>query len=178
MNLTRKLIAYLIPAIMLCAGLIAGCNNTGPMPASPPEQPVEIPSTTQNNTPTQTEQPQVTETGVDKVEVVYFHSPQRCKKCICFEERVTYVINTYFSEELKSGLITFKVIDLSDKLEAPTIRKYNAIASQLFINTIIEGTDHIRNVEEIWSWGCTTDPEGFDEAVRYFLTLSLKGELE
>ena len=74
--------------------------------------------------------------------------------------------------------MTFKVIDLSDKLEAPTIRKYNAIASQLFINTIIEGTDHIRNVEEIWSWGCTTDPEGFDEAVRYFLTLSLKGELE
>ena len=181
MSLKANMIVYSLLAAMLFTGLLAGCKSADPLPVTPPEQPVVVPSTPQNNTPAeapaQTE-PQVATIDVDKVEVFYFHRPQRCTKCICFEERVTHVIETYFSEEIESGILSFKVIDLSDKLETPTIRKYNAVASQLFINTIIDGNDRIRDVQEIWSWGCTTDPEGFDEAVRYFITLSLKGELE
>jgi hypothetical protein len=177
MSMKASSIVYCILVALLLTGLLAGCKGAEPLPVTPPEKPVEAPATPQGNTPSETPL-QGPENKVDKVEVVYFHQPQRCKKCICFEERVTYVIDTYFQEEIKNGKMSFQVIDLSDAQEAAVIRKYNAIASQLFIDTIIDGNDHIRDIQEIWPWDCTTDPEGFDEAIRYLITLSLKGELE
>ena len=174
--MNRKTVPLLcfLTVFIITAGLLAGCTGPKPepVPVMPPEQPSEIPETPQVT------EPQEIATGVDKVEVFYFHRPQRCTKCLCFEERVKYVVENYFQEEIESGKMSFKIIDLADAQEAETIRKYNAVASQLFINTIIDGSDNIRDVQEIWSWGCTSDPEAFDEAIRYLINRSLRGELE
>jgi hypothetical protein len=173
MNRKAVAVLFLLLAVIIATGLLAACTGPGPepVPVTPPGLPSETPETQQATGP------QTTATEVDKVEVYYFHRPQRCTKCLCFEERVKYVVDNYFQEEIKSGKMSFKIIDLADAQEADAIRKYNAVASQLFINTIIDGSDHIRDVQEIWSWGCTSDPEAFDEAVRYLINQSLRGEL-
>ena len=102
----------------------------------------------------------------NRVDVVYFHMPWRCATCICFEECISYVVNTDFQNELSSGKLTFTVCDLADKTRAALIRKYDAFASQLFINTVIDNTDNIVNIEDIWDWHCEQDKQGFNTRVR------------
>lgn len=109
-----------------------------------------------------------------RVEVVYFHMPWRCAACNCFEDRISYVVNTYFQDELAGGRMTFAICNLADRQKAPLFRKYDAFASQLFINTVVNNTDNIKNIEDIWKWHCEKDKPGFDAKVRDVVEQALK----
>ena len=76
---------------------------------------------------------------------------------------------------MKSGKLTFEILNLGDEESAVIARKYNAVGSQLFINTITNGIDHIRDIQEIWSWGCTKNAQGFDESVKNIIEESIRG---
>ena len=128
-----------------------------------PKQEVKI-------TPSKTTAPTV------KVDLLYFHRPQRCTKCLCFERRVSYVVNEYFQDEIDSGQLTFQVLDIGDKENLALVKKYGAVGSQLFINTIINGEEHIKGVQEIWSWDCTSNTDRFDREIENIIELSLYGE--
>ena len=110
----------------------------------------------------------------DRVDVVYFHRPRRCVTCLCFEERIRYVMKTYFQNELNNGELTFQVCGIGDRQNAAIVKKYGAIGSHLFINTVSDGTDHIRDIQEIWSWHCTSDKQGFDQKVKNVIEQSLR----
>lgn len=109
------------------------------------------------------------------VEVLYFHSPQRCKTCLCFEEHTRNVINSYFKDEVNSGKLTLHVLDFADSKNLPLVKKYQVVGSQLFINTVIDGVEHIRNVWEIYSLGCLSNPNAFDEGLRQIIQECLGG---
>jgi hypothetical protein len=112
----------------------------------------------------------------DRVDVVYFHQSQRCPTCLCFEERVRYVVSTYFQQEVDSGKMSFGVYDISDKQNTDIVNKYGAVGSQLFINNVRDGTDNIEDIQDIWSWNCRVDKVGFDQKVRNLIQQSLNGE--
>jgi len=169
MNILTKTKMGLFLIVIPVIGLL--CTCAGPAPASEPPPPGESSGSSTVTPPT--EEPLG---PPDRVDVVYFHRPQRCKTCICFEERISYVVNTYFQEELASGKLTFEILNLGDEENALIASKYCAISSQLFINTVSEGVDHIEDIQEIWDWGCTKNEEGFDEAVRTTIEQSLNGE--
>ena len=86
----------------------------------------------------------------DRVEVVYFHRAQRCQGCIYAEAGTRYTLETYFKDELGSGKLVFKTVNVEDKENAPIVKKYGAFTSSLFVNTITDGTDHIEEVTDIW----------------------------
>ena len=111
----------------------------------------------------------------DKVEVVYFHRHRRCEACTYAEERISYLVKTYFQEELASGKLTFGIYDIEDKDNAALAKKFGAIGSQLFINSIKDGIDHIRYIEEIWYWGCIDNEEVFDRTVKNVIKKALYG---
>ncbi len=111
----------------------------------------------------------------DKVELVYFHRPHRCEACIFAEQRISYIVNTFFEDELQSGKLTFEVYDLGDKDSAATTSKYGAIGTQLFINAIEDGVDHVRHIHEIWYWGCIDNESVFDETVKNVIQKALYG---
>ena len=182
MHNRARLIAYPLLTVILFTAIFTGCGSPETDTVTPPVQSSSTQEPPQEN-PSSEEPPQTTisqeaAAGVDKVEVFYFHRAQRCTKCICFEERIRHIIETDFQNEIESGILSFRVINLADEQETATIDKYNAVASQLFINIIVNGDDYIRDMQEIWAWGCTTDPEGFDNAIRNLITKSLKGEME
>ena len=102
----------------------------------------------------------------DKVEVVYFHRHRRCEACTYAEERISYIIKTYFQNELASGKLTFGIYDIEDKDSAVLVKRFGAIGSQLFINRVQDGIDHIRYIEEIWYWGCIDNEEVFDRTMK------------
>ena len=111
----------------------------------------------------------------DKVKVVYFHRPHRCEACIFAEQRISYIVNTFFKDELQSGKLTFEVYDLGDKNSAATASKYGAIGTQLVINAIEDGVDHIRHIQEIWYWGCIDNESVFNETVKNVIQKALYG---
>lgn len=88
--------------------------------------------------------------GADWVEVVYFHRSPRCYGCEYAEAGVTYTIETYFQDELASGKLVFKVLNVKDKANAAMVDKYEAFSSSLFINEVKDGVDHIEGVTQIW----------------------------
>jgi len=115
--------------IILVAAMLCACGS--PAPEAPP---------TSDTSPV----------PADKVEVVYFHRAQRCSGCLYAEAGTRYTLETYFADELGSGKLIFKVVNVEDKENAPIVKKYGAFTSSLFVNTITDGTDHIEGVTDIW----------------------------
>ena len=171
MSIPFKAKIYLFLFIILAIGLACACASPAIPPTSPPDEPPgppDEPSTSQ------------TQDGslnlLDRVDIVYFHRPQRCPTCLCFEERVIYVVKTYFQDELNSGKLTFQVCNIGDSKNAAIVKKYGTVGSQLFINTVRDGVDHIKDIQGIWSWGCRSNKQGFDQQVKSVTEQSLKGE--
>ncbi|MCX6009502.1 MAG: nitrophenyl compound nitroreductase subunit ArsF family protein [Chloroflexi bacterium] len=182
MSISLKAKIYLSSFAILAVGLLCACANPAP-PATPPSN--ESPGLSQTAPPAnepsgapdiKTPPPNQSPSSPDRVDVVYFHRPQRCPTCLCFEERIRYVVNTYFQKELSNGKMTFGVYNIGDNKNADIVKKYGAVGSQLFINTVKDGTDYIRDIQDIWSWGCRSNKEGFDQKVKSIIEQSLKGE--
>jgi hypothetical protein len=98
----------------------------------------------------------------DKVEIVYFHRPKRCDACLFAEDRIKYVVNNHFKDQLAAGKITLDIYEVTDDSIQDIRKKFGAYGSQLFVNRIKDGIDQIRYVEEIWNWECLDDAELFD----------------
>lgn len=168
MSISLKAKTYLLLIVILAIGLLCACANPAPPTTPPPDNPSESPNVPQV--------PNEPSNALDRVDVVYFHRPQRCPTCLCFEERIRYVVSTYFQKELNSGKLTFGVYNIGDSKNADIVKKYGAVGSQLFINTVKDGTDHITDIQKIWSWGCRSNKAGFDQQVKSVIEQSLKGE--
>jgi len=110
----------------------------------------------------------------DRVDVVYFHRTQQCYSCRYAEEGTRYTVETYFADELASGKLTFQSLDVQDGENAAIVQKYGAYGSQLFINTVKDGTDHIEQVTDIWL--VIGKDEAFVEIVKDRIEKSLNGE--
>ena len=151
--------------IVLVAGILCACG--GPAPEAPP-------NSNDADNPPDSADTDTPPTSVDKVEVVYFHRTQRCYSCVYAEDSTLYTLETYFADELASGKITFVTLDVTAEENAAIVEKYEAYTSSLFINTIIDGTDHIEVVNEIWS--VIGDDETFVELVKNKIEQSLSGE--
>jgi hypothetical protein len=110
-----------------------------------------------------------------RIDVVYSHMNQRCPTCLCFEERINTVIEKYFSEQISIGKLTYKVLNAQDPQNAAFARKWGAVGSQLFINTVINEFDNIEDIQDIWNWDCRTNQAGFDLKVKDAIEQRLKG---
>jgi hypothetical protein len=169
---------YFIVILVLALGLfLFSCTNSAAQPVLPPVESVPPSGATMSpsdnsSAPTQDD----LSISPDRVDVVYFHQAQRCPTCLCFEERVRYVVSTYFQSELDSGKMTFGVYDISDSRNTDIVNKYGAVGSQLFINKVRDGTDNIKDIQDIWSWNCRGDKPGFDQKVRNLIQRSLNGD--
>ena len=148
---------YLAIGTILVFGLLCACASPAIPPTSSPDEP---PGPSDEQPTSQAQDGSLS--LPDRVDVVYFHRPQRCPTCLCFEERVIYVVNTYFQNELNSGKLTFGVYNIGDSKNTDIVNKYGAVGSQLFINTVKDGTDHITDIQKIWSWSCRSNKEGFE----------------
>jgi hypothetical protein len=166
-------------AIPVLAGamLLFACSTSTAQPASPPDNPA-TPSIVTTSPSDNASAPTQDDSSAlpNRVDVAYFHQSQRCPTCLCFEERIRYVVSTYFQDDLDSGKMTFAVYDISDSQNAAIVNKYGAVGSQLFIDTVRDNTDNIQDIQDIWSWNCRGDKAGFDEQVRNAIQQSLNGK--
>lgn len=161
---TRTSVPALALAILLVI-LAGACSSTSQVVTPPASE--QSATTTTNNTPPST-------TGDSTVKVVYFHPRVRCGACIYVEERTRYVIVTFFQDKIDSSELVFEIYDLGEKQNAGIANKYQVVGSQLFINAIIGGVDHIDHIENVWMPKYLNDQEAFDKLIQNLIQQSLK----
>ncbi len=173
--------------------LLSACSSTSPLPATKPPEPVAAPGSQpvvqpsdnqsiQQNTSADNATSasstagsvQPTDLHSTRLEIVYSHMNQRCPTCLCFEERINTVMDTYFTDQIRSGKLVYRVVNAQDPQNSSFIKKYKAVGSQLFINTVINGFDNIEDIQGIWDWNCRNDRSGFDLKVKQAIEQRLK----
>jgi hypothetical protein len=132
-----------IAAIVLLGCVLCSCGSPASQGTSP-----GLTSTPVNTTAAPTLQP--SPVVKDYVELVYFHRTKQCYSCRYAGDTTKYTVETYFADELASGKLVFKKVDVQDKANASIVERYGAYGSSLFINDIVNGIDHIEPVTDIW----------------------------
>jgi hypothetical protein len=105
---------YHLILVCLALSLMVGCTTPTAPPVTNGDEPSyqEHPSSDSSSGPP------------DRVEVVYFHRAQRCRKCLYAEAGTRYTLETYFEDELASGKLNFKVLNVEDEENAAVVDKY------------------------------------------------------
>lgn len=96
----------------------------------------------------------------EKVEVIYFHSSNRCATCI---KAGGFVENTMKGFEAKAaeGKVVYMDVNVEDSTKRDIVEKFQARGSSLFIGTTISGKETIE--EETEAWGYLGDENSFKE---------------
>ena len=105
----------LILALIISCGLTA-CSNNG----------------TKKSASIDVEQTQPQEQK-DRVEVLYFHSKQRCATCMAIEKNAKEAVEAEFADELKNETLFVRTIDISKQKKEATGKKCGFTCSSLFI---------------------------------------------
>ena len=107
--------------------------------------------TTQKKTNTSTAYPMSSvETVADKLEIYYFHRTVRCYSCKTIGQYVREAMEDEYSEEIESGLIDFRELNVELPENKEIAQKYQASGSSLFINRIIGNIDNIEQDVNVW----------------------------
>ncbi|MCX6789350.1 MAG: nitrophenyl compound nitroreductase subunit ArsF family protein [Candidatus Gribaldobacteria bacterium] len=86
----------------------------------------------------------------DKIEVFLFHATQRCPTCIRIGQLAKATLEERFPEQLKSGKIYFREINIDFPENKALAEKFQATGSALFINAIRNGQDNIKEDTMVW----------------------------
>lgn len=107
------------------------------------------------------------------IEVIDFHSTNRCTTCKAIEANTKFTLDTYFANELKTGKIIFKVINVDKKENEKVAEKFEATGTALFLNVIKNGKEnHIDLTNFAFMNG--TDQKTFSDELKQKIAIQLK----
>lgn len=112
------------------------------------------------------ELPQAT---VTRVEVVYLHRSARCEACLNAEKYTREALTQYFANQMKSGVITLRVLDMEKPENAAVVKKFDAAGSALYLSVRIQDTEYLVANPDIWFY--TSNKYLFVDALRKKLNL-------
>ena len=86
-----------------------------------------------------------------KVAVYYFHNTVRCATCLRMEDFSGFAIQAGFPDELKSGQIEWRVVDMQTPENKHFVEEFRIHMSSLVIVRFKDGKQvEWRNLEKIW----------------------------
>ena len=88
--------------------------------------------------------------GSEKVEVFVFHATQRCISCINIGKYAKATIEEKFPQDLKSGKITFKEVNIDLPENFNMAKDYGVSGSALYINAIKDNKDNHEEDTTVW----------------------------
>ncbi|MDD5454415.1 MAG: nitrophenyl compound nitroreductase subunit ArsF family protein [Candidatus Ratteibacteria bacterium] len=87
------------------------------------------------------------------ISVYYFHGNVRCVTCNKFEKYAREIIETNFKDEIASGKVEFKVINVEDKSNEHYVDDYKLYTKSLVISLVKDGKEiKSKNLEKIWEY--------------------------
>jgi hypothetical protein len=109
-----------------------------------------------------------------RLDFVYFHPKRRCALCLNLEIQTKSFLGNNYKNEMAAGKITFNSYELEDQKNAAIVKKYGALASQLFINTVVNGKENIQQIEKIWLPEIYDDGQKFEEYMKSVVTKGME----
>ncbi len=97
----------------------------------------------------------------DGVEVIYFHTKQRCITCMAIENLTVEVVEQTFSEQLKDGSLRFVIVDISTPEGEKIADKYEVSFSALFTNSWKGGVETKGDLTSVGFKYAKNQPEVF-----------------
>lgn len=111
-------------------------------------------------------------TKKDFVELLYFHGAQRCATCMAIEKHTKELVETSHSEQLKSGQLLFRSIDITK--EESLAEKYNVSWSSLIlVDHDKSGKEETTNLTEFAFENARTAPDQFKSGLSEEITEKL-----
>lgn len=92
---------------------------------------------------TETKTSATSTSATDHLEVYAFHGTRQCTTCKNMKANTKATLDKYFSEDLKSGKIVFRIIDVDDTANEKLAEKFQATGTALMINKVVNGKDNI-----------------------------------
>jgi hypothetical protein len=78
-------------------------------------------------------QPTQENSPATKIEVIYFHAPNRCPSCVANETQTKQVLEKHFKAEIASGQVSFVSLDLKEDKNKALVVKYEIVFPTLLI---------------------------------------------
>jgi len=119
----KKLLAYLLIAVAMTALAIVMIRENGTAP----------------NTA-------VSEQNSEKLIVYYFHGNVRCKTCNAFERLTEETLNKEFSQEIASGKMVLKVVNVEQKENEHFVTDFGLTTKSV----VLARSGHFQNLDQIW----------------------------
>lgn len=76
-----------------------------------------------------------------KIEVIDFYGTHRCVTCEAIEANAEYTVNAYFKDQLASGKLSFKTVNVDDEANYGLAERFEATGTALFLNVIKDGKE-------------------------------------
>ncbi len=76
-----------------------------------------------------------------KIEVIDFYGKHRCATCQAIESNAKYTLETFFNDEMKDGLVTFRTVNVDDKKNYALAEIYEVTGTALFLNVLKDGEE-------------------------------------
>ena len=80
------------------------------------------------------------------IEINYFHRTTRCETCTSIENNINKVLNADFSDEIKSGKLSFTLIDFQEMEDTAKIKKYDVEVPTLVITKFKKGKEKTKDL--------------------------------
>jgi len=113
------------------------------------------------------------ETPKSNVVAYYFHGNFRCSNCLRIEQYSKEAIEQNFKDELSSGKLVFKVINIETKGNERFIQDYQLYTKSLVISLVKDGKEvKFDNLTKVW--GFLWNRQKFYDYVKEEITKYLK----
>jgi hypothetical protein len=87
----------------------------------------------------------------DKLIVYYLHTTGRCYTCLMMERYTDEALRMYFSNEINSGRIQWKVLDVQLPENKHFIKDYSLYTKSVVVSQIRAGKElRWKNLDQIW----------------------------
>ncbi|OGX16470.1 MAG: hypothetical protein A2166_01135 [Omnitrophica WOR_2 bacterium RBG_13_41_10] len=89
----------------------------------------------------------------NNVVAYYFHGNFRCFNCYRIEQYSKEAIEQYFKDELSSGKLVFKIINIEEKNNEHFIKDYQLYTKSLIISLVKDGEEvKFDNLVKVWEF--------------------------
>lgn len=101
-----------------------------------------------------------TAAAATRIDVLDFHTDHRCKTCLTIEGLTKEVLNSAFAPQMKSGAITFRLVNVDDKANAQVAEEFGAYGTALFLHVHKNGKAEKIDLTE-WAFMKAGNAEAF-----------------
>lgn len=87
----------------------------------------------------------------DRLDIYYFHTTARCNSCLKIEKYTKAAVESGFKDELKSGKVVFKIINIDESENKHFIKDYELYTKSVIVQKIVKGKPgKWVNLEKVW----------------------------